>query len=431
MAVPAPRRRLPHLEGGARGRRPRGRRVCPRQARGRPAADRRPQLRHRPAPAGVGHRDREGGFPDGPRPGARPGAAARGRHRGDQVRPRTAARQARADRDRAPAPGPQRGRGCGIHPPPGRDARRPRGPGPGADFRRRLGARGGPRRRHHSPGQARHDRAAAALERDDPGDQRAAQAPLVAQRGRACAQPRGRHGGFAHPVRRRRGRPGDDRLRAPGARSDDLSRVPGDPRPARDCRQGPLRRAAAARGWEPRGDRGNAQARRSGLPEDPERARRQQRRRVRRRAPGGPAAWVPLARAHVQARRGHGRGGAISLRHRRRDRARRATAPPPGVRRSSRRSRPCRGCRPGRAPGSLPACLVCSLGTDGTDGPTDAAGAVADSRTLARSLDLAPGLLEAALENNDSYNFFARLGDLIITGPTRTNVVDLHVVLVG
>jgi hydroxypyruvate reductase len=76
-------------------------------------------------------------------------------------------------------------------------------------------------------------------------------------------------------------------------------------------------------------------------------------------------------------------------------------------------------------------CLVCSLGTDGTDGPTDAAGAVADSRTLARSLDVAPGLLEAALENNDSYNFFARLGDLIITGPTRTNVVDLHVVLVG
>jgi len=80
----------------------------------------------------------------------------------------------------------------------------------------------------------------------------------------------------------------------------------------------------------------------------------------------------------------------------------------------------------------LPApCLVASLGTDGTDGPTDAAGALADNSTLARSIKFGAGFLEQAIRNNDSYNFFKKLGDLIVTGPTRTNVMDLHIMLIG
>ncbi|MBI4537818.1 MAG: glycerate kinase [candidate division NC10 bacterium] len=74
--------------------------------------------------------------------------------------------------------------------------------------------------------------------------------------------------------------------------------------------------------------------------------------------------------------------------------------------------------------------VVLSGGTDGTDGPTDAAGALADGETIARAraLGLNP---RAFLENNDSYNFFARLGDLLLTGPTRTNVMDVRLVLIG
>ena len=76
-------------------------------------------------------------------------------------------------------------------------------------------------------------------------------------------------------------------------------------------------------------------------------------------------------------------------------------------------------------------CLVASLGTDGTDGPTEAAGAVADNSTLTRCIKYGARFLEESLGDNDSYTFFNRLGDLIVTGPTRTNVMDLHVVLVG
>jgi len=74
--------------------------------------------------------------------------------------------------------------------------------------------------------------------------------------------------------------------------------------------------------------------------------------------------------------------------------------------------------------------VVLSGGTDGTDGPTDAAGAIADSRTLARARQLG---LDAArhIENNDSYRFFEPLDGLLKTGPTNTNVMDVHVVLVG
>jgi glycerate 2-kinase len=76
-------------------------------------------------------------------------------------------------------------------------------------------------------------------------------------------------------------------------------------------------------------------------------------------------------------------------------------------------------------------CLVASLGTDGTDGPTDAAGAIADNSSLTRSMKYGARFLEESLGDNDSYTFFNRLGDLIVTGPTRTNVMDLHLVLVG
>ena len=72
--------------------------------------------------------------------------------------------------------------------------------------------------------------------------------------------------------------------------------------------------------------------------------------------------------------------------------------------------------------------VVMSAGTDGTDGPTDAAGAIADGRTITRAQ--AQGLDGAAyLANNDSYHFFERLGDLIKTGPTGTNVADVRIML--
>lgn len=79
--------------------------------------------------------------------------------------------------------------------------------------------------------------------------------------------------------------------------------------------------------------------------------------------------------------------------------------------------------------GNQPRFVLCA-GTDGTDGPTDAAGAMADNTTLARAHEL--GLdPQAFLENNDSYHFFAALHDLVITGPTNTNVNDLMVALYG
>jgi glycerate 2-kinase len=75
--------------------------------------------------------------------------------------------------------------------------------------------------------------------------------------------------------------------------------------------------------------------------------------------------------------------------------------------------------------------LVClSAGTDGTDGPTDAAGAIMDSNTLMRA-DVKKLDPTAYLANNDSYHFFQGLGDLMKTGPTRTNVMDIRIGLVG
>jgi hydroxypyruvate reductase len=76
-----------------------------------------------------------------------------------------------------------------------------------------------------------------------------------------------------------------------------------------------------------------------------------------------------------------------------------------------------------------PAALA-SAGTDGVDGPTDAAGAIVDSSTLNRAA--AMGLsIDAYLQNNDSYTFFGKLGDLIRTGPTGTNVDDVQILLLS
>jgi glycerate 2-kinase len=74
--------------------------------------------------------------------------------------------------------------------------------------------------------------------------------------------------------------------------------------------------------------------------------------------------------------------------------------------------------------------VVLSGGTDGTDGPTDAAGAIADGRTIARASELG---LDAArfLAENNSYRFFDPLGDLLKTGPTNTNVMDVRLALAG
>jgi hydroxypyruvate reductase len=74
----------------------------------------------------------------------------------------------------------------------------------------------------------------------------------------------------------------------------------------------------------------------------------------------------------------------------------------------------------------LPNVVVFSAGTDGTDGPTDAAGAVADGDTLRRNPEA-----QRFLEANDSYCYFKLLGDLVITGPTNTNVMDVRIVLIG
>ena len=67
---------------------------------------------------------------------------------------------------------------------------------------------------------------------------------------------------------------------------------------------------------------------------------------------------------------------------------------------------------------------VLAAGTDGIDGPTDAAGAYADGATVARAFSrgLDPG---AHLSRNDAFPFFEALGDLVVTGPTGTNVADL------
>lgn len=78
--------------------------------------------------------------------------------------------------------------------------------------------------------------------------------------------------------------------------------------------------------------------------------------------------------------------------------------------------------------GSAPM-IILSGGTDGNDGPTDAAGAIADHTTLKRSraqnLDI-----DRYLSTNDAYHFFQQLDDLLITGPTNTNVMDIRLLII-
>ncbi len=65
---------------------------------------------------------------------------------------------------------------------------------------------------------------------------------------------------------------------------------------------------------------------------------------------------------------------------------------------------------------------ILAAGTDGTDGPTDATGAIANGESWNDEA-------EKYLLNNDSYTFFAKKNDLLITGPTQTNVMDIVITL--
>jgi glycerate 2-kinase len=73
--------------------------------------------------------------------------------------------------------------------------------------------------------------------------------------------------------------------------------------------------------------------------------------------------------------------------------------------------------------------MIASLATDGSDGPTDAAGGLVDGTTVARGERLGMSA-QAALDNNDAYPYLSQVGDLMVTGPTNTNVNDLMAVFV-
>jgi hydroxypyruvate reductase len=74
--------------------------------------------------------------------------------------------------------------------------------------------------------------------------------------------------------------------------------------------------------------------------------------------------------------------------------------------------------------------VILSGGTDGADGPTDAAGGIVDGSTInrgrAKNLDAA-----VFLAKNDSYHFLQATEDLLVTGPTLTNVMDLQITLIA
>jgi glycerate-2-kinase len=77
----------------------------------------------------------------------------------------------------------------------------------------------------------------------------------------------------------------------------------------------------------------------------------------------------------------------------------------------------------------IPRVLVASFGTDGIDGTTSVAGAVADGESVGRAAGRG-SLARNHLEDNDSFAFFGGLHDLILTGPTGTNVLDIQVALI-
>jgi glycerate 2-kinase len=74
------------------------------------------------------------------------------------------------------------------------------------------------------------------------------------------------------------------------------------------------------------------------------------------------------------------------------------------------------------------ALLLLAAGTDGTDGPTDAAGGLADAGTVKRG-ERAGRSARAALDDNDAYTFLSDAGDLLRSGPTNTNLLDLYLLL--
>jgi hydroxypyruvate reductase len=73
--------------------------------------------------------------------------------------------------------------------------------------------------------------------------------------------------------------------------------------------------------------------------------------------------------------------------------------------------------------------LILSAGTDGSDGPTEATGAMVDEETVIKTKDSGMDVC-SFLNNNDAYNFFSKIGGLVITGPTHTNVMDIVIALV-
>lgn len=72
--------------------------------------------------------------------------------------------------------------------------------------------------------------------------------------------------------------------------------------------------------------------------------------------------------------------------------------------------------------------VVAGFGTDGTDGPTDVAGAVVDGKTSHRAKKTGVSI-ENMLARHDSYTFFNQVGGHLITGPTKTNVNDLYLIV--
>ena len=80
--------------------------------------------------------------------------------------------------------------------------------------------------------------------------------------------------------------------------------------------------------------------------------------------------------------------------------------------------------------GGVEGITLLSAGTDGTDGPTDAAGAIVDGTTVSRARAAGADPMDY-LDRNDSYHFFERTGDLLMTGPTGTNVMDLQIVVIS
>lgn len=75
--------------------------------------------------------------------------------------------------------------------------------------------------------------------------------------------------------------------------------------------------------------------------------------------------------------------------------------------------------------------VLASIGTDGVDGPTDAAGAMVDQETAARALGRGFPAAAPFLSENDAYRFLEATGDLIVTGPTGTNVGDVQIALLA